>query len=123
MKTLQRHRAAAAGILLTAAAALWVPRPARAQTVDTTLWCFSPGDRVLAIGRLGHTLYLGGNFLYVGRSTGGGVPVDVRTAKPLPHYPRVVGVVEVTLADGDGGWYVGGLFTSVAGLPRKNLAH
>lgn len=96
---------------------------ARSQTVDTTLWVFSPGDRVLAIGRVGHTLYLGGNFRMVGPSTGGGVPYDVHSVKPLPRYPRVVGRVDVAVGDGNGGWFVGGRFTAMGGLPRKNLAH
>ncbi|HEY6196169.1 MAG TPA: T9SS type A sorting domain-containing protein [Candidatus Eisenbacteria bacterium] len=91
--------------------------------MDTTLWCFSPGDHVLAIGKLGHTLYLGGSFLYVGPSTGGGVPCDAHTAAPLPSYPRVVGRVYTVVADGQGGWYIGGLFSYVGGQPRANLAH
>jgi hypothetical protein len=123
MWNMQRYRGATVGALLTAAALCSTPPAVRAQMVDTTLWCFSPGDRVLAIGRLNHTLYLGGSFLYVGPSTGAGVPMDLHTAKPLPHYARVVGVVQTTVADGNGGWFVGGLFTSVGGFPRRNLAH
>jgi hypothetical protein len=96
---------------------------ARAQAVDTTLWCFSPGDRVLAIGTLGHTIYLGGSFLFVGPSTGGGVPCDAHSAAPLAFYPRVVGRVYTVVADGQGGWYIGGLFSYVGGQPRANLAH
>src|SRR5947207_1487403 len=123
MRNGQQFRLAAVSILLTAATLCWEARPVRAQTVDTTLWCFSPGDHVLTIGRLDHTLYLGGSFLYVGPSTGGGVPFEVGTAKPLRQYARVVGVVETSLADGRGGLYLGGLFTSVGDLPRRNLAH
>lgn len=100
-----------------------VHESACAQAVDTTLWCFSPGDRVLAIGKLGHTIYLGGSFLFVGPSTGGGVPCDVRSAAPLANHPRVVGRVYAVVADGQGGWYIGGLFSYVGGQPRTNLAH
>src|ERR1044072_5569420 len=118
---------------------------ARAQAGDTQLWCFSPGDHVLAIGKLGHTLYLGGSFLYVGPSTGGGVPChahtaahgsflyvgpstgggvpcDAHTAAPLPSYPRVVGRVYTVVADGQGGWYIGGLFSYVGGQARGEPA-
>jgi hypothetical protein len=97
--------------------------PAHAQVVDSTLWGLNPGSTLLAIGKLGHTLYLGGSFRYIGPSTGGGVPCDVRSAAPLANYPRVVGRVYTVVADSEGGWYIGGLFSYVGGQPRTNLAH
>ncbi len=96
---------------------------AHAQVVDSTLWCLNPGSTLLAIGKLGHTLYLGGSFRYIGPSTGGGVPCDSHSAAPLANYPRVVGRVYTVVADGQGGWYIGGLFSYVGGQPRANLAH
>ncbi|MBI5709401.1 MAG: T9SS type A sorting domain-containing protein [Candidatus Eisenbacteria bacterium] len=93
------------------------------QAVDTTTWGFSPGANVLAIARNGNTIYLGGNFNYIGPSTGGGVPVNARSAIPLTRYPRVVGRVYAVVADGGGGWYIGGRFSHVGGQPRVNLAH
>lgn len=96
---------------------------ARAQVVDTTTWGFSPGDRVLAIAQMDNTIYLGGSFLCLGPSTGGGVPCDARTAQPLAHYPRVVGRLDQVLPDGAGGWYLAGTFTYVGDVPRRNLAH
>ena len=99
------------------------PGAARAQSVDTTMWSCDRGGRVLAIARQGNTIYLGGNFAYVGPSTGGGVPIDVHTATPLARYPRVVGQVFAVVGDGGGGWYVGGQFSHVGDLPRANLAH
>jgi beta-propeller uncharacterized protein DUF5122 len=103
--------------------AVWLPATAGAQVVDSTLWCFSPGDRVLAVAPMGDTIYLGGSFLYVGPATGGGVPVDARSALPVAHYPRVVGEVDAVVADGSGGWFIGGRFTHVDAEPRSNLAH
>jgi hypothetical protein len=35
----------------------------------------------------------------------------------------VDGVVTTVAADGAGGWYIAGGFTSVGGTPRDNLAH
>lgn len=114
----RRSLALTAGLLLTA-----LVGAASGQVVDTTTWGFSPGDRVLAIARVGNIVYLGGSFLYVGPSTGGGVPCDTRSAAPLVSYPRVVGRVYAVVADGRGGWYIGGRFSHVGGLPRANLAH
>ncbi len=99
------------------------PRVARAQTVDSTLWCLEPGGRVFAIAREGNTIYIGGNFASVGPASGGGVPVDIRLGTPVPRYPKVAGKVNVVVPDGNGGWYIGGLFAAVGGQPRTNLAH
>ena len=110
-------------LLLLAGLMTGMPVAARAQSVDTTMWSCDRGGRVLAIAREGNTIYLGGNFAYVGPSTGGGVPIDVRSVAPLARYPRVVGQVFVVVGDGAGGWYVGGQFSHVGNLPRANLAH
>jgi len=71
----------------------------------------------------GSTLYIGGSFTTLGSVTGAGVPVDSVTGAALPDLPQVVGQVNAVVSDGEGGWYIGGLFTSVAGAPRSNLAH
>lgn len=100
-----------------------VPSAAYSQAVDSTLWTLSPGDRVLAIAPVGDTVYVGGSFISVGPATGGGVPVDAHSGLPLPRFAQVVGEVDAVVADGSGGWFIGGLFPYVAGLPRTNLAH
>ena len=94
-------------LLLIAGLILLAPAVARTQVVDSTLWGLSPGDRVLAIAPASDTIYIGGSFLYVGPPTGGGVPLDRATAKPVTPYPRIVGRVEAVVADGEGGWFVG----------------
>ena len=78
---------------------------------------------VKAIARLGNTIYVGGGFESAGPCTGGGVPVDIRTAAPCLPYPRVAGIVYSTEPDGRGGWFIAGQFIGVGGLPRTNLAH
>jgi hypothetical protein len=70
----------------------------------------------------GETLFLGGSFSHVGTACGGGVPLDATTGQP-ERLPRVAGSVLTVIPDGAGGWYLGGLFTHVAGQPRPNLAH
>ena len=59
----------------------------------------------------------------VGFNTGGGIPLGVDTGLPVAGYPRVAGKIMVAVADGSGGWFIGGDFTGVGGLPRRNLAH
>jgi hypothetical protein len=78
---------------------------------------------VSAIARNGNTIYVGGFFTSVGPNTGGGAPLDRHTGAPLGAFPRVSGVVDVVLPDGDGGWFVGGSFAAVGGQARSNLAH
>lgn len=72
---------------------------------------------------IGSTLYLAGSFTSVGPNTGGGVPVDPSSGKPVPCYARVNGIVYSCVSDGRGGWFLGGDFTAVGGVPRMNLAH
>ena len=70
----------------------------------------------------GDTLFVGGAFSHVGPATGGGVPFDGTTGAPA-WLPKVAGSVLAVAADGQGGWYIGGNFDHVDGLPRQNLAH
>lgn len=68
------------------------------------------------------TVYLGGAFTEVGPVTGGGVPLDASTGAVLA-LPAVAGSVLAVVADGSGGWIVGGKFSGVGGTPTNNLAH
>jgi len=110
-------------LLPAALALLLLVGPVSAQVPDPALWVTGPGSNVLAVASTGSTLYIGGNFRTVGPSTGMGVPVDLETGAVRSHYPRVAGAVEVVASDGAGGWYIGGRFAGVGGLPRWNLAH
>jgi hypothetical protein len=78
---------------------------------------------VLAIERTPSTIYLAGSFRSVGPVTGQGVPTSVSTGAPFATYPRVAGNVEVVLADGERGWFVGGSFDRIGGEVRRNLAY
>ena len=95
--------------------------PAYGQPINENLWVTN-GD-VYAVVRSGGTIYIGGAFGQVGPATGGGVPLDAATGAPIPAFPKVVGWVSAVLSDRAGGWYIGGRFTSVGGVPRSNLAH
>src|SRR5688572_3472744 len=92
-----------------------------AQAIDQNLWVTN--GQVNAIAREGGTVYIGGTFTHVGPATGGGVPIDVASGALPPSFPKVDGIVHAVASDGAGGWYIGGAFTAVGGLPRVNLAH
>ena len=72
---------------------------------------------------IGDKVYIGGEFTYVGPHTGSGLPINTITGSVLPVYPRVDGSVLAVVADGKGGWFIGGTFTKVEGNVRNNLAH
>lgn len=71
----------------------------------------------------GATLYVGGDFSYVGPETGAGVTVNTTSGVPNT-FPRIDGQVYAAAPDGAGGWYVGGIFTDVDGSSTfNNLVH
>src|SRR6476661_4295745 len=94
---------------------------ARAQ--EPKLWGVSPGGRVLSVVRSGSTIYLGGAFNDLGPICGGGVVVDGHTGALQDPFPSVAGSIFAVISDGRGGWFIGGRFQGVGGLPRSNLAH
>ena len=69
------------------------------------------------------TLYLGGTFSRVGPVSGPAVALDPTTAVAQAPYAKVAGNVTAIEPDGNGGWYIGGVFTAVQGQRRRNLAH
>lgn len=88
---------------------------------------------VNAVVRAGDTIYIGGQFSRVGPRTGPGVEVALDGTE-TPGLPEISGAgptlaggaatgLRAVVADGSGGWYVGGLFTHVGGVARTNLAH
>ncbi|MFL5896452.1 MAG: beta strand repeat-containing protein [Thermoleophilaceae bacterium] len=82
--------------------------------------------QVKALDRVGDTIYLGGSFSAVGAATGPGVSLTQATGARDTAFPAVSGggaQVYAALADGSGGFYVGGNFTHVGGVARLNLAH
>ncbi|MDA0180403.1 hypothetical protein OJ997_08875 [Solirubrobacter phytolaccae] len=68
--------------------------------------------------------YLAGGFSMVGPRVGHGLALTTTDDQPDLRSADVTGsYIRAVVADGSGGWYVGGLFTHVGGVPRRNLAH
>ena len=87
---------------------------------------------VQAIVRTGDTIYIGGRFSRLGPRTGPGVEfaLDGSQNAGVPEVSGAGGMVNgsggavlAVASDGSGGWYIGGLFTHVGGVPRRNIAH
>lgn len=82
-----------------------------------------PNDEVntIAIASDGST-YFGGRFTEMAVPTGGGVVLDAATGKLVSSFV-VEGQVSAVVPDGQDGWYIGGNFKYVNGVPRLNRAH
>jgi hypothetical protein len=68
------------------------------------------------------TIFVGGSFGWIGRSTGAAALVDRSGGRRLP-FPRFNGEVDAVVSDRRGGWFVGGSFADVDGRPCHALAH
>ncbi len=93
---------------------------ASAQALRDDLWVTNGG--VYASTVVGNTLFLGGDFSRVGPATGGLMPVHSTTGLPLQAPLDVDGTIKAIIADGAGGWYVGGSFRHIQGVARNSLA-
>ena len=78
---------------------------------------------VYALARSQNTVYLGGDFRYLGPRLPGLASMNAAGAPDL-SFPTVShGFVDTVVPDGDGGWYVGGSFDGIGGVRRSSLAH
>lgn len=85
---------------------------------------FEVNGGALSIVKSGGTVYVGGSFTRVGRRTGPTAVISSSTAQPeAPTAEFAGGYVSAVIADGSGGWFVGGTFGHVGGLRRYGLVH
>lgn len=99
---------------------------APAWALDSTPWAeaWVADGEVKAAVAVGNTLYLGGDFGFVGPPTGSFAAWDLGAgALASTAWQRVVGTITAIAPDGAGGWYVGGGLTRVGDTPVSNLAH
>jgi hypothetical protein len=93
--------------------------PVKTDVTDGTVYGIAVGS---------NAVYLGGDFTQVGPRSGPGAAISRSTSQFDPDMPQVSGGggaarVTAVAPDGSGGWYVGGDFSHVGGVPRLNLAH
>ncbi len=91
--------------------------------LSTPAYAFPVADGAVdAQAVYGSTLYIGGTFTHVGSRTGSFVSFATPSGMPA-HLPEADGAVDAIVADGAGGWYLGGTFKTVGGIARPGLAH
>jgi len=95
---------------------------ARAQSTAPQPSMWVADKTVQDLQWLDGTLYVGGEFTRVGPQTGGASPVDLATGALVPGFPVTNGAVYAVEPDGEGGWFVGGDFTTVGGVSRNRIA-
>ena len=78
--------------------------------------------RVMAMARTRDTIYLGGDFKYLGPWTGYGFVSSTATGAVRAPALDINDQVNCAISDGRGGWFIGGAFTHVGGLTRQRLA-
>lgn len=109
------------GALLSAVLIVLAASQSRAQFSDPNMVATDGSVRCLL--QHGDTLYVGGQFHNVGRPAGGFVVLDAVTGRQPDRWPHVSGQLSAAAADGQGGWYIGGNFGTVAGVVRPFAAH
>ena len=82
-----------------------------------------PNGPVLTMVKSGLNIYVGGKFSQVGAPVGNAASIDATTGLISPAWGRVAGTVNAVEPDGNGGWYVGGVFTTLYNQPIVNLGH
>lgn len=102
----------------------YTPRTAEASFSADPKPFSSPDIEPLTISANANNVYIGGDFANIGTYIGAGAPISAVTGNPVATFPLVSNYnVFSALPDGNGGWYIGGLFDTVENLPIRNLAH
>ena len=90
---------------------------------DTT---YVTDGTVTGVARTAKRIFISGFFSQVGPRTGPWVTISRTSGKFDPAMPQVSGgngEVAAIIRDGAGGFYIGGNFTHVGGVPRNDVAH
>ncbi|MCB0757768.1 MAG: T9SS type A sorting domain-containing protein [Flavobacteriales bacterium] len=111
-------------LLLSAPMAALFGLVSTAQTVNTDWWHISSGQvNAMVPSADGEVVYMGGSFNYVGPVITYGALLDLNLGQPAEGLPMPDNTVRCSVADGAGGWYIGGEFSQVGGEARGQVAH
>ncbi len=97
-----------------------MPRPLPAGAVN--FFGFTLAGQLRAATQIGRRLFIGGRFTQLASATGGAAVVDPLGVVQPQAFPHFGGTVSHVVADGAGGWFVIGSFTSVGGRPVAGFA-
>lgn len=95
----------------------------KSQELDSNLWVTNSTVYITKLSSTQDTLYLGGQFTYLGPRTGPGVVIDKNADTVDKGWPKFDGTVYNAISDGSGGWYVSGHFHHVGKFDRLGLVH
>ena len=104
-------------------AALATPAGAATNPGPPVRELWAPNRAVDTAAIAGGRAFVAGDFTRVGPYTGASALLDRETGEARPDWPRVRGIVAAVAEDGAGGWFIGGHFDQVGGVPRDHLAH
>ncbi len=112
-------------LLAATVIALLLAAPTAHALRSTPATTYVTNGPVNAIAPSAKAIYIGGAFTRVGPRTGPAVGIDSASAKAaaLPEVAGGTQTVAAVAPDGSGGYYIGGSFTHVGGLPLRDLAH
>src|ERR1051326_1918368 len=108
-------------LLLTGGALTGSVPYAAAASVRDGFWVTNGNVRAEQL--VGSTLYVGGDFSYLGPEFGHAVALDPGSGAGRTAFARIGGTVAAVVSDGDGGWFVGGTLTTAGGLSLGSLVH
>ncbi len=109
---------------LTALIAVFFAASSAAVDLRDEVWVSDGPVYASLVDANADTLFLGGEFSYLGPATGAGVGIDPAGVGAVNFsFAHVNGPVHAVTADGGGGWFIGGEFSRAGDQARANLAH
>lgn len=83
---------------------------------------WQPFGYIGEVERGGNTAFISGSFTYVGPMNAYGAEISLNDMEPAISFAKPNDIVTSAISDGNNGWYIAGIFTSVSGQARSGLA-